>query len=522
MIGNNPFRIESIKNCYGATNEVETVISDIYSGKKLDQCTVAVTDIATYCQLFFDYALLHNIPMTFGCGLPIINSNPARLLVLYNIWMTTGFFGTESINKLIFSDCFNRNKLKEELSSEGEEINWKSFYKYLGEIKLTNDYEENKKRLEEYKTAFSEDAKYLVPGESKGYKEHLEKQNCIPLLEKMAEELSLPTEIFISKYAYLRQGKGSSSEKLVSELDRASLSAIYEELKVIRETGVAQSEGDIILNVLKMNVLNQKSEPGYIHITSIDKAICSIRDNLYIAGLSSTKYPGSPKENYLLLDTDIDLFGDDVDYLTSKGRIKKKREMLITLAELASNLGSKIYLSYSGLNVSELKKDNASSMIFELYGKANGGSATAKDLEKATIKIDYFEPAISTSRLIGSAYVDEKCIKHQELKYDFPEIGWNIDKEYSPTAIEKFMGCPRSFMFGYILGVPEPDDNDVFEIISARDSGTLAHSLMEQLADNEMELEEFLKLSGEFFDRFIAQHPSLITDKVPAERDSFL
>jgi len=161
-------------------------------------------------------------------------------------------------------------------------------------------------------------------------------------------------------------------------------------------------------------------------------------------------------------------------------------------------------------------------MIFELYGKANGGSATAKDLEKATIKIDYFEPAISTSRLIGSAYVDEKCIKHQELKYDFPEIGWNIDKEYSPTAIEKFMGCPRSFMFGYILGVPEPDDNDVFEIISARDSGTLAHSLMEQLADNEMELEEFLKLSGEFFDRFIAQHPSLITDKVPAERDSFL
>jgi ATP-dependent helicase/DNAse subunit B len=271
-----------------------------------------------------------------------------------------------------------------------------------------------------------------------------------------------------------------------------------------------------------MNVLNQKSEPGYIHITSIDKAICSIRDNLYIAGLSSTKYPGSPKENYLLLDTDIDLFGDDVDYLTSKGRIKKKREMLITLAELASNLGSKIYLSYSGLNVSELKKDNASSMIFELYGKANGGSATAKDLEKATIKIDYFEPAISTSRLIGSAYVDEKCIKHQELKYDFPEIGWNIDKEYSPTAIEKFMGCPRSFMFGYILGVPEPDDNDVFEIISARDSGTLAHSLMEQLADNEMELEEFLKLSGEFFDRFIAQHPSLITDKVPAERDSFL
>ena len=514
-------KLESIKNCYGAANEVETIISDIYSGKQLDQCTVAVTDISTYGQLFFDNALLYNIPITFGCGLPIFNSNPARLLVLYNQWMNS-FFGSEAIHKMIHSDCFNRGKLKEILSEIGEDIKWKSFYKYLEEIRLTNNYEANMARINAYKQAVSEDAKYIIPGESKEYNEFVQKQKCIPLLEKMADELSLPTEAFISKYAYLRQNNPGFAGQLVSELDRAALNTIYEELKVIRESGVSQSEGDIIINILKMNVLNQKSEPGHIHITSIDKAVCSIRENMFIAGLSSSKYPGSPKESHLLLDADIKLFGPDAEYLTSENRIIRRREALLNLAVLASNLGSKLYISYSGLNASELKKNNASSLIFELFGKANGGNASVKDLEKATTKVGYFEPAVSDSRLIGNAFIDEKCIRQTDVEYSSPEIGWNIDKEYSPTAIETFMGCPRSFMIGYILGIPEPDDNDAFEVISPRDSGTLAHSLMEQLADNDLSLEDFLKLSGEFFIRYIAEHPPLIPDKVDAEQDSFL
>ena len=516
-----PLKLESIKNCYGAANEVEAIISEIYSGKQLDQCTVAVTDISTYGQLFFDNALLYNIPITFGCGLPIINSNPARLLVLYNQWINS-FFGSDAVHKMIHSDCFNRGKLKEILSEISEEIKWKSFYKYLEEIKLTNDYETNKARINAYKQAVFEDAKYIIPGESKEYNEFVQKQKCIPLLEKMADELSLPAEEFISKYAYLRQENSGVAGQLVAELDRVAIKTIYEELKVIRESGASQSEGDIIINILKMNVLNQKSEPGHIHITSIDKAMFSIRENLFLAGLSSSKYPGSPKENHLLLDADIKLFGPDAEYLTSENRIIRRRKALLDLAEAASNLGSKLYVSYSGLNASELKKDNASSLVFELFGKANGGNVSAKALEATTTKIGYFDPAISVSRLIGDAFIGEKCIRQKGVEYCSPEVGWNIDKEYSPTAIETFMGCPRSFMLGYILGIPEPEDNDAFEVISPRDSGTMAHSLMEQLADNDLSLEEFLKLSGEFFNRCIAEHPPLIPEKVSSERDSFL
>lgn len=181
--------ISSIKNCYGASNEVETIINDIYSDNKLDQCTVAVTDIGTYSQLFFDYSLINNIPITFGCGLPIINSNPARLLALYNHWMTTGFFGATAIKRMIFSDFFDRNKLIEVL--DAKDIKWKIFYELLGDIRLTNNYDANMERIADFRKAVSEDSKYIVPGESKECDDFLQKQKCLPLLEIMAEELSM-------------------------------------------------------------------------------------------------------------------------------------------------------------------------------------------------------------------------------------------------------------------------------------------------------------------------------------------
>ncbi|MBQ7582396.1 MAG: hypothetical protein IJU25_06215, partial [Lachnospiraceae bacterium] len=112
-------RIDSYKNCYGAPNEVETILTDIYASKNLDKCTVAVTDTATYGQLFFDYALLYDMPITFGCGIPIINSNPAKLLVLYYQWMTSGFFGSYAISSMLCSEAFDGKKLKEQYPKPG-------------------------------------------------------------------------------------------------------------------------------------------------------------------------------------------------------------------------------------------------------------------------------------------------------------------------------------------------------------------------------------------------------------------
>ena len=517
---NKPLSISSFKNCYGASNEVETILADIYSGKKVDECTVAVTEPGTYSQLFFDYALIHNIPMTFGCGVPIINSNPAKLLALYFQWVDD-FFSADSLKQMLFSKVFNRNKLIGMLPEQYEDFRWSSFYQYLGDIGFTNNRELNLKKFSAFADAAVAEGKYIVEGESKEYKEYSRKLKCIPLLEIMAEELALPREIFIKEFAVIRNDDSKISTKMLTALDVAASSVIYDELVYISESGTAQTDADAITNILKTSVMSQQSEPGFLNVTSIDMAFSSIRKNLYIAGLSASKFPGSPKENYLLLDSDLDLFGEPASYLKSKERIKQKGDNAICLAKLASDLGSDIVVSYSGMNTADLKKDNASSLIYELFSKMNGTNATYEDLEKAITKVSYFEPAISSSRLVGKAYVEGGRIIGSTRKENV-YYNWNINGSYSPSALETFFSCPRRFMLRYILNIPEPDVTDPYEVIDSRASGTMAHSLMEQLAESDMSLEDFIKLSGEFFDRHIAQHPPLLTEKIPDVKAEFL
>ena len=519
-----PLQIEAIRNCYGAPNEVETILADIYKGKKLDQCTVAVTDALTYGQLFFDYALLYDIPVTFGCGIPVMNSNPARLLALYYSWITGGFYGAAAIHELLASKAFDRAKLYEQFPEKDGDFHWSTFYELLGGLRLTNDPAINRKRVADLKKAIEEEDAMVERADSKEGRKIRRKQSCIPCLEIMGRELGLPAEEFISRYAYIRKGSESNADRLLMMLDISASRAIYEELKVIRSSGLDQSADDIIPNVLKLMVCSQQSEAGKLHVTGIEGAFGSLRKHLYFAGMSASNFPGSPKENYLLLDADLDLFGPDAEDFTADGRVLRKRQKLLSLARLASALETGISVSYAGLNVSELKKDNASSLIFELFREAYGRNATAKELEAHITRVDYFEPAVSASRLIGEAYTKGKtvCPETREAEKESPALPWNLEKAWSPTALDTFFGCPRRFMLGYILGIPEPQDYDPFVIMNALDTGTLAHSLMEQLGGRDMSREDFLALAQEYFDRFIEEHPPLIAENVPPVKEEFL
>ena len=519
-----PLQLEAIRNCYGAPNEVETILTDIYSSKRLDQCTVAVADALTYGQLFFDYALLYDIPVTFGCGIPVINSNPARLLSVYYSWITSGFYGAAAIGELLSSKAFDRSKLYEQFPEQDENFRWSIFYEILGSLRLTNDPAVNEQRITDFRKAIEEEAALLGKENSKDYKTILRKQSCIPCLEIMGRELGLPAEEFISKYTYIRRGSDTNAERLLMMLDISAARAIYEELKVIRSSGLDQSADDIIPNVLKITVCSQRSEAGKLHVTGIEGAFASLRQHLYLAGMSASNYPGSPKENYLLLDADLKLFGPEAEGYTADGRILRKREQLLSLAKLASALGTDISVSYAGLNVSELKKDNASSLIFELFREAYGRDASAKELEEHTKRVDYFEPAISSSRQIGEAYTKGNIVRSdtKEAGAESTAVPWNLDKAWSPTELDIFFSCPRRFMLCYILGIPEPEDYDPFVVMNAMDTGTLAHLLMEQLGGTDMSREAFLSLSDEYFDRFIREHPPLIAANVLSVKEQFL
>ncbi len=518
-----PLKISSYKNCYGASNEVETILADIYSGKNLDECTVAITDPATYGQLFFDYALLYDIPMTFGCGIPIMNSNPAKLLNLYYGWMTNGFYGSEAVNTMLNSNAFDKSKLRSVLPESGEGFSWSMFYEVLGQIRFTTEQKTNEERLKRFVRALAEDERHVDKDDAKAVKAILQKKLCIPFLEVMAKELALDTIDFITKYSYIRTGDSTSSKALLMRLDFSALNEIKEQMLLIKDVDLNMTKEDIILSVLRNNILVQQSEPGMLYISSLDRAVTSIRKYMYIAGLSAIRYPGSPKENYLLLDEDLRLFGTEAEKYTSSGRIESKKDCLIKLSKLASALGSDIKVSYAGLNVSELKGENASSLIYELFKEEHGSSVTSEQLNKSITKIDYFEPGISVGRFIGKEYVKGSFIVPRTHNREMRSLELTLEREYSPSALDSYADCPMKFFLMYVIGLKTPDEDDPFEIIPANDEGKLAHLLMEVLADDpNMSLEQFKKTAEEYFDRYIDEHVPLISKSVEHKKSQFI
>ena len=513
--------VSSIKNCYGSANEVESILEEIYSGKQLDRCTVAVANTAAYSQLFFDYALRYGIPVSFGCGIPIVNSCPAQLASLYYRWSGPGFFGKDSILEMLRSDAFDREKLYDLFPQQPEGFSWKTFYEVLGNIRFTNERDVNEERLRSFRSSAEKEAEE-AGGENSGRGRDIRRKYlCIPFLEIAARELALPAEDFILKYSRIRKGSSVPSEQLVMDLDMAAAEAVYQELASMRSAG--KSLGDVLPNLLNGCVLRQRSEAGKLHISSIGGALASVRENLFIAGLSAANYPGSPMENYLLLDSDLKLFGSGAMMYASDSVILRRRNALLSLVGLAADLGSDISISYSGMNVAELKKDNPSSLIYELLREEDGSGTDAGKIEDKIIKTGYFEPAVSASRLVGEAYT-----RGQMILTDSPgimkasRVSFNPGKAWSPSELDVFFSCPRRFMLKYMMGIPEPEVNDPFTVISAPDRGSLVHSLMEELGKSSIEKEEFLKLSEEYFDRFLIAHPPLIREDVRAVREQFL
>ena len=448
-----------------------------------------------------------------------MNSNPAKLLVLYYKWITGGFYGTDSLDSMLNSEAFDITLLYDNFE-ENSDFDRRIFRETLGFLRLTDNPEINEQRIGNYIKSIELEEKNISK-ESKDYDMFLKKKACISALEIVSKELSLPTEDFILKYAYIRKPGKTNSENLLRKVDLAALDVIVNELKVIKGSGINQETDDIIKNVLSHNVCVQSSEEGCLHITEIGKAFSSLRKNIYIVGLSALRFPGSPKENYLLLDEDLDNFGEEAKIYSSNGKIIRKKELLISLAELAASFECELSLSYSGLNVSELKKENASSLIFELFSMENK-NAESRELEEKIEEIAYFEPKISITREIGMAYNDGKQILFSESNTTPDAVSVRVEKYYSPSAINNYFSCPRLFYLANLLEIPEPQSNDPFEVISAADRGKLAHSLMEKLANNEMTEKEFISLAENEIDCFLLQKTPLIDVNANAIKDDFI
>ncbi len=506
-----PLRSAVFSECYGASNEVRDIVSFIFrNGIPLDHCTVAVAETIGYAELFHDLSAEYDIPMSFGCGLPITVSDPARLLKLYHTWNTSGYRGIDALSALIMSEAFDRRHLQEALP-EGRQISrveWKEIIAAAGSLRLSANAGTNRQKLAGYASAL-EKTEYRSE-EHKGQALYV-----LSCLQFLAGEMEKGPAYLIRTYAKIREGAAG-------RIDRSAVTVIAGMIEAYLQFSDSGDIDEIIPAILNKTVSSENSREGHLHVCGISGAMAAPREYLFVAGLSAANFPGSPTENYLLLDSDYRLFGVEPQVPTSSVRIFRKKQDLENLLHLAAALGLKVRLSYSSYDLAALKEVNPSSALNEIADavKASGQEEPSAQTFR---HVGFFEDRISRHSAIGMAYRDGKSVAADAPpSFGSPAAGEAADASWSPSAIDDFFNCPRHFFLTGILGIEEPEEDDPFEVIHAVEVGMLAHSLMEQLGKDHPQKDAFLKLAGEAFDRFLLSRPPVHPEDAEREKKWFL
>lgn len=470
---------------YGASNEVEDILGFIYTNNiPLDKCTIAVTETNSYSQLFYDYSLQHGFKLTLGCGVPILNSNPARLLKAYTHWQTDGYHGVTALKDIVFGEAFNRKALAVLLGDEDmSRKDMGNILEAAGLLRISSDKDSNKAAIA-------------------GYEKTQPKKEMLSAVKVLAAELEKPVSEFIKDYSDVRDGHPG-------RIDRSAINVVTVALDSYFSHAAGGSIEEITREILNKSVCSENSREGALYVTSLSGAMASMRENLFIAGLSADSFPGSPRENYLLLDCDYELFAKEPDIPTSSECIRKKISTYHELRNLAAKLGVKVRLSYSDYDLAELKDKNLSSVV----------------TEPVTRKTGFFAYDTDSAVSIGRAYNDGKdIIFHEPVKEEITS-SCSLDYEYSPSAIDVFFNCPRAFMLSRVLGIEEPEEDKPFEVINAAEMGTLVHSMMEYKAehrDDQISKEDFCKEGKNRFEVFLLAKRPILDDAAKSDEQTFM
>lgn len=495
FIDNKETKNVTYTNAYGTVNEVEYILGYIGNEKiKYDNCTVVLLD-NSYTKYFINYKDNYDIPMTFEIGQDLSLSNSFKILTLLDRW-NNQYNAINSLNDLIYAPEFNTNKFWNNISSDTLNDRTKSeIINTIGNLKLSI-YKNDK--LENYKNTLTD-------------KKAIDNYQYI---EKVADELYKGYSYIIQTYTNIE------NEILENKAIKTICSYIDDYFKYLPDKNIEKDLplqlDDIISNLSNKKIMKEASKPGCIHITDLNGGLSCIREHMFICGLNAKSFPGSPSENYLLLDSDLEKFNEDC-IKSSNNKIKLNKKLLEDVFVNAMASGSNVHLSYSGFSIADIKAENPSSMLYELFKIEKKGNVTTQELEKAIgEQHSYFNENISSLYEVGKRYKDGEKINVNIIE-DLIEsnASTSISNRISPSSADIFFTCEKRFYLNKILGIVEPEEDDPFKTVPDNDMGTLVHECMEDYGNNpNWNKEEFMNNADNKFEAYFNQRiPLHLKDK---------
>lgn len=478
----------------------------------------------SYSQLFYDISREYDIPVTFGDGISIYNSIPGKVLsgllkFLESNFNVSELFPLLNCSSLIPDGSVFASQVVRCLRQTG--IGWGRDRYALQLDKLVEQYggpedcpeqgdQEKKGGTGDIQKSETPTTSYVnVVGETRNFVMGLlglfpdfTVENRLPL-----DQLALGLAEAVDRYSNIKsEADAEAREKIVQELHLIAES-INSELPCDEAVKVIQ---DITENI---RIQRSRPKPGHLHVDSFSKGLWINRTRTYIVGLNSDRFPGSSREDAILLDLERAAISPNLNIGRNRGR-----EKTYTMAELLASVTGPVILSYPCFNTVENKEFFPASILLQAYRLCSGNPRKDYSDLKAFIgasqgfiptddqvlldenewwlrpKMALFRSSLSPVLRAYPGLAQGVAAWNQRQRQGFscfdgkvpaernlldPRL--NQDRVLSPSGLETLAKCPFSYFLRHVLRVKPPEEivYDPGVWLDPAQRGSLLHKVFE-------------------------------------------
>jgi len=503
----------------GPTNECREILRCLLAERTaLEEVEVICPPGSAYPSIFYVLSAKTGLKLTYADGVPLNFTAPGRAFQGILNWIERDFLSMD-LCRMIEGNTLTLSRKKGEESPSPAKISrylrsamigW-GRTRYILRLKSLRQSIENRMKLPEDEEDGKDISKMEDSVQDIKWLERIMTQILDYFPEANEQDLLSLGELcagvsgFLRKFARVRNDlDGESLGLLTGKLEEAAQVA-YSKVPMREALSWLRSLGD------NLSVGASGPMPGHIHCSSYNGGGYSGRPVTFIVGLDQGTFPGSGRQDPILLDEEREAIS--LDLCTSSEAL---RERLYDMARLISSLRGKVIFSYSAYDTIEDRPSFPSSLLLQVRRLMEGDpgldySALVDSLpessgflpeqwDKALDEIDWW-----LSRLWSDGRLRDG---RESIHRNFPHLDRGVEavesrasriltcfdglvdvdsEEFNPvenrdivmsaSRLEQLAKCPYGYFLQYILGVRMPDELefDQSRWLDALQRGTLLH-----------------------------------------------
>lgn len=505
----------------GPTNECREILRRLLGGKTaLNEVEVIHPPGSAYPSIFYVLSAKAGLNVTYAEGVPLDFTAPGRVFHGIVNWLENDFLATDLCRMIEGNTLILSRKKGEERPSpvkisrylRSAMIGW-GRQRYVDRLRSLQQSIESRMKLPEDE----KDGKDLVKMEESlqeiKWLERVMKQILAFFPQEDEQGLLDLGELCDGVSGFLRK-----FARVQNDLDGEALGILagkIEEVSQVTDSKVTMREALSWLRSLGEGLSTGASGPmpGHIHLASYNRGGHSGRPMTFIVGFDQGTFPGSGRQDPILLDEEREAISSDLP--TSSEAL---RERLYDMARLLSSLRGKVVFSYSAYDTIEDRPSFPSSLLLQVRRLMEGDpgldySALVDSLpepsgflpekwDRALDEIDWW-----LSRL----WLDGRLRDGREsIHKNFPHLNRGVEavesrraklmtcfdgvvdvgsEEFNPvenrdivmsaSRLEQLARCPYGYFLNYVLGIRKPDevDYDQSRWLDALQRGSLLHGV---------------------------------------------